>query len=444
MANIPACGFTITSPGEVNLGAGTYYFVPFQDPGSILMPTWIGTDLYPNQVLQKPTFNDGVETNQEHVFEIGYISDFFDILAGADQSGCNWIGQSVIQTPIGAALLASIDNTGNMVWVDKSMNQAKSNVVNQNKQSPGDPPQSGSVVDILNFTDDNDNALIISIEFFLRNFAAVGQYFAATASTFRTTAANFQQVLSQITPSETIAYTAQSLPAMFNTWLTQTVSGYPNGCTSRATNAWNFYRDQMQEVANVVNRGVVPGCFPLYTANIYQASGFTWENLIPPPPTTAPCNVPGTLGSVGYVSGSTTVTSLPSSTLPERIMGAGNINYYGVGSGANIAGTHYQGIDMSSQGAACIGVFVVFDNNPGSGPDADVAFQCPSNGAVQAPFNFVINGQITGCAGFISGNSAGELTNILCAPNQANALNCAQFAANGESAFLLQMVWFPS
>jgi hypothetical protein len=50
---------------------------------------------------------------------------------------------------------------------------AKSNVVNQNRPNPGNPPQAESVVDILNFTDDYGN--IINVEFFLRNFAALGQ-----------------------------------------------------------------------------------------------------------------------------------------------------------------------------------------------------------------------------------------------------------------------------
>jgi hypothetical protein len=50
---------------------------------------------------------------------------------------------------------------------------AKSNVVNNNKPFPGDPPQSGSVVSIINFS--TSEGEIYDIETFLRNFAALGQ-----------------------------------------------------------------------------------------------------------------------------------------------------------------------------------------------------------------------------------------------------------------------------
>ena len=76
-----------------------------------------------------------------------------------------------------------------ILQVDKAMNQghftfprkdialnnalAKSNVVNDNKAGPGDPPQAGSTVGIVDFhTSEGD---IYDVETFLRNFAALGQ-----------------------------------------------------------------------------------------------------------------------------------------------------------------------------------------------------------------------------------------------------------------------------
>jgi hypothetical protein len=76
-----------------------------------------------------------------------------------------------------------------ILQVDKAMNQghftfpqkeialniapAKSNVVNNNKAGPGDPPQAGSTVDIVDFH--TSEGEIYDVETFLRNFAALGQ-----------------------------------------------------------------------------------------------------------------------------------------------------------------------------------------------------------------------------------------------------------------------------
>ncbi|KAJ7467235.1 hypothetical protein B0H11DRAFT_1732838 [Mycena galericulata] len=353
---------------------------------------------------------------------------------------------------LGASLLAAVDNVQNMVWVDKAMNQAKSNVVNNNKASPGDPPQAGSVVSIVDFS--TSEGEIYDVETFLRNFAALGQYFDATSSVFSNTAANFQQLLSEVTPS-VVPDNARSLPVLFRDWLSSILADYPSGCTDRAFNAWDFYRAQMQSVATLTNNGVVPNCFPLYTANIvstqpflqYNPSTFDFEDLLPAAPTTPSCNVPGTEGTVGYVGGGTTVTSIPFDITPQRIMGAGNLNFYAVGSGTSLTDAHYQAIDASPIGAQCTNVVSMLNdlpNSQGSLGDANLDLQCgTSTGAQEIDFNWVFNGQTLGCAAYsntvISGNAGGTLTNIFCAANQGAALACA-----GANGFTIQMRWFPS
>lgn len=124
--------------------------------------------------------------------------------------------------------------------------QAKSNVVNGNKASAADPPQSANVRKILNLQATNQD--IFKAEWFGRNIAALGQCmcpffhliyseghassyvdFGATAATFQNTAAQFQLVLAAVTP---VTPVTPSIPADFNNWLRGVVAGYPNGCTS--------------------------------------------------------------------------------------------------------------------------------------------------------------------------------------------------------------------
>ncbi|KAG6886457.1 hypothetical protein C0995_007629 [Termitomyces sp. Mi166 len=196
-ASIPDCGLTLTSSEVVFLGAGTYYYVPFNQNGQT------GTILQNINVGGKPSGPPNfLETNQEHVFEIGYINQFFTFLAVA--TGCDWIERDVIDYTrvqganprnLGTALIDSIDNVGNMVWVDKPMNQAKSNVVNNNRQNPDNPPQHESMIDLFDFNVQFED--IIEVETFTRNFAALGQYFDQTSGIFSNTALNFMTLLSE-------------------------------------------------------------------------------------------------------------------------------------------------------------------------------------------------------------------------------------------------------
>lgn len=51
---------------------------------------------------------------------------------------------------------------------------AKSNVVNQNKASAASPPQSQNINGIKNFADPKNITTIQDVEYFARNFAALG------------------------------------------------------------------------------------------------------------------------------------------------------------------------------------------------------------------------------------------------------------------------------
>ncbi|KLO05526.1 hypothetical protein SCHPADRAFT_946835 [Schizopora paradoxa] len=405
------CSLTITSPSEIDIfgraGAGTT--LELMNVGS--------------RPSGPPNF---VESNQEHVFEIQYMGAFFNFMGSA--SGCDWIQGDVIDhtrasglspSNLGQALLAAIDNTQNMVWVDKPMNQAKSNVVNDNRDQPSLPPQAEKLFEFIDFDVSLGN--MIEYETFLRNFAALGQYFDRTSTTYRNVAANFQTLLSEITP-RTVPDNTRSIPTIFRDWLMGVLASYPNGCTSRANNAWNLYRQTINDIAVATNTQIPP-CLPLFNSNNFAPSSFNFMNLIPPAPTTPSCNVPGTSGTVGYVNGSTTVKSLPFAITPQRIMGSGNTNFHAVGSGTSITDTHYQALDASQAGSACTNVVSLVDTTPGSGLDANIAFQCNgASGPQESNFNFVVNGQSLGCAGVITGNAGGDLTNIFCAVSQALTL----------------------
>lgn len=110
----------------------------------------------------------------------------------------------------------------------------------------------------------------------------------------------------------------------------------------------------------------------------------------------------------------------------------------------SIADVHYQALDVSQTGPACSNVVSMVNTSPGLGLDANIAFQCNGvPGPHDANFTFVVNGQPLGCAGVITGNAGGELTDILCAVSQRDAMDClTQFS--GGTPFTVQMCWFQS
>ncbi|KAK6995938.1 chitin synthase, partial [Favolaschia claudopus] len=288
---LPVCGIdtangnVIINPNTVSLGAGTYYTIGTKAAG--------GTSIVLNPIVvnSRPVGNGAGTVAQEHIFEIGYIRQFFESINNQGVS-CAWIVNNVYNQ-VGwdgrtwaLSLLQEIDQVPNMVWVDKPMNQAKSNVVNRNKATAADPPQKANIDKITDFSTTVSVNLIQDVEYFIRNFAALGTYFSNTAGRFQATALRVQNRLTQITPNTPDV----NLPVAFNTWLRSLLTNYPSGCTSRAANVFNYYHTKMTSVANQHN-SVVPQCFPLFPTGINPQS-FTWQNLVPPPPTLPSCNIP--------------------------------------------------------------------------------------------------------------------------------------------------------
>ncbi|KAI0027189.1 hypothetical protein K488DRAFT_62410 [Vararia minispora EC-137] len=212
-----------------------------------------------------------------------------------------------------------------MVWADTSMNQAKSNVVNNNRQTAAQPPQQDTmdfIRDTAVFGNRYDDQEIWEIEYFIRSFAALGTYFGRTSSIFQNTASQMQNLLSEITP-DSVFNPTQSLPALFYEWLLETVQAYPNGCMSRTTNAFNYYRMAMSTVA--AREGLTngpPACtYQLYWAVVTNPDEFL-QALLPAQPTTPSCHVPGSQGQIQYVSGGNLVWTDPASYF---VLGSGNI-----------------------------------------------------------------------------------------------------------------------
>ncbi|KAK7461770.1 hypothetical protein VKT23_008201 [Stygiomarasmius scandens] len=437
------CGITKASPNEVRLGAGTYVQLRHSSTSLSLQVNSVA-------VNAKPVLPAGDRVIQEHIFELGYIDQFFKNSV-MSQAPCNWIQKNIFDyvlvdgTGLGAALVAAIDRTQNMVWADEPMNQAKSNVVNQNRDQANNPPQKESIEIIGDF--DGDENQIYNVEWFLRNLGGLGSYFGATASTFQDTAARVQNLLAEVTPDQVIVAT-DSLPAIFNDWLTNLISTYPAGCQLRANNAYAFYRNQMQSVARLTTQnGQVPTCFPLYTANNFNPTSFNAMALLPPAPTTARCNVPGTTGNIVYIVGGSSTENPINGLLTQRVMGSGNINFYAIGSGNSLRDTHWQAFDvqqaLGTNDANCNGVFFLVDTTPGvnnlPSVSANVEFLCNGGiGRSRSDFNFVVNGQRMGCAVQVQGHAGGTTETFFCSASQAKAKACA-----GSSGQTITMRFVP-
>ncbi|KAK7013733.1 chitin synthase [Favolaschia claudopus] len=422
---LPICQITtgnaIINPNTVSLGGGIYYTIGLKALGGT------NTGLSQINVNGRPVGNGGGTVAQEHVFEIGYIKQFFESLNNNGIS-CTWIVNNVY-TRAGwdgrtwaLSLLQDIDQTANMVWVDKPMNQAKSNVVNQNKASAADPPQRQNIDKITDFSTPSSVNLIQDAEYFIRNFAALGTYFGSTAATFQATALRIQNRLAQVTPSTPDI----NLPVAFNSWLRSLVNSYPAGCTSRAANVFNYYRNKMSGVANQHNNGVVPQCFPLFPTGI-NAQSFAWQNLVPPPPTLPSCNIPGTQGSLQF--GINPNGSPENALINFRVLGAGRSDLYSFGTGSDYSDPHFVAADISSI-AGCGGAVNIGPSPPGTAyPDAFLSPQCNGQtGKRTVPVSFVVNGQSLSCVSLYSNvpaSGGGIGIFILCAGSTAAATSCA-------------------
>ncbi|KAJ6534425.1 hypothetical protein DFH09DRAFT_1405431 [Mycena vulgaris] len=392
-------GSQAESPTAVTLGAGNYITL---DPRRA---NW-ETILISQSVGSKPTVAG--ETNQEHVFELGYISQFVGA-APMTNGDCSWVQDNLFDyvradgSTMGLALVKAIDTVANMVWVDKPLNQAKSNVVNQNSDAATNPPQLATMSFLRDVGEFNsDGPQIYATEDFLRHLAALGQYFGGTAPIFQATALRIQNLLSEITPSSVIVGDA-SLPLVFYSWLGNLLNSYPNGCTSRGQNAWNYYRGAMAAISLREARPA-PVCFELYAHNQYTPSTFAPQNLMPPAPQSPQCNVPGVVGTLVYAPIVPSGALAPVEVFPYggtsgavRIMGSGNTNFYAVGSGPSISGRHVQGRALDgSQYPGCGGSYLFDDVPPGTAgySTANIAFTC--NGLTQqqeVAIDYVMNGQ---------------------------------------------------
>ncbi|KAJ7229760.1 hypothetical protein B0H12DRAFT_222477 [Mycena haematopus] len=358
---------------------------------------------------------------------------------------CTWVQDNLIDyvrtdgTPMGLALVQAIDMTPNMVWVDKPLNkplnQAKSNVVNQNSDTPMNPPMLGGMNMILTYPSFNAAAdQIYKMEFFLRNLAAIGQYFGGTSQIFEQTALRVQNLLSEITPSSVLVDDA-SLPQIFNTWLQNLVNTYPLGCTSRGTNAWNHYQMVMNQMATRL-QVPIPACFPLITLGIYNPSTFTARLLVPAAPRSPRCNVPGTGGQVVYVESVPPGALAPIGVLQYgtnngevQTMGSGNTDFYAVGSGPSISGSHVQGRALDGNAyPGCTGSYIFKDvgANTAGYVTANIAFTCGNGlGPQDVNIQFVMGGQVIPDCTLIR-NDANSPWVPLCSPTTAANAACVQ------------------
>ncbi|KAJ7059263.1 pectate lyase superfamily protein-domain-containing protein [Mycena amicta] len=428
--NIPRCaGVMVVNPVNVLLGAADY--VKLDPAGGIIGTTLVGVPVGGSPV--------GQVTNQEHVFELGYIGQW---VGAAPMSGasCTWVSENLIDyvradgSTMGVALVQAIDREANMVWVDKPLNQAKSNVVNQNSAGATNPPMAVAITNIstifATFQDASDE--IYRLEFFLRNLAALGQYFAGTSQIFEATAQRVQDLLSEITPNDVLVNDA-SIPLMFNTWLTNLINTYPNGCTSRANNAYAFYRASMQRLAARVGTPV-PSCYPLYALNTYNPSSFTARLLLPPAPNSPRCNVPGTGGVLTYTevaqAGAQPAVGIfqwGNNNNDVQMMGSGNTDFYAIGTGPSISGNHIQGRDLSSF-SDCPNSFLFNDVPPNTAlyQTANIDFTCGNGlGAQDVGITWVMNGrQLPAC--ILIRASASSPWEVLCSPTAAETTACAE------------------
>ncbi|KAK7043326.1 chitin synthase [Favolaschia claudopus] len=423
---LPVCGIdtangnVVINPNTVSLGAGTYYTIGTKAAG--------GTSIALNPIVvnSRPVGNGAGTVAQEHIFEIGYIRQFFESINGQGIS-CNWIVNNVYNQAgwdgrtWALSLLQEIDQVPNMVWVDKPMNQAKSNVVNRNKATAADPPQKANIDKISDFSTTVSVNSIQDVEYFIRNFAALGTYFSNTAGRFQATALRVQNRLTQITPNTPDV----NLPVAFNAWLRSLLTNYPSGCTSRAANVFDYYHTKMTSVANQHN-SVVPQCFPLFPTGLYD-----FQNLVPPPPTLPSCNIPGTQGTWQF--GINPNGSPEKGLATFRVMGAGRSDFYGFGTGADFSGAHLVAGDLSTTPGCANGAVSIGLTGPGvpAGlPDVLLSPQCNGQtGKQTVPISFVLNGQTLSCASIYTNQSVtgsqGIIIQIICAGSAAVATTCA-------------------
>ncbi|KAJ6603479.1 hypothetical protein DFH09DRAFT_899101 [Mycena vulgaris] len=409
-------GVGVQSPGPVDLQQGRYYRL---DPTA----PWISTALVSTYLSETvvPAFRFCSLTP----FRLGYISQFV-ASAPMTNGDCTWVNANLfnyVRTnggTMGDALIAAIDNVNNMVWVDKQLNQAKSNVVNDNCDAPDHPPYY-SLMDYL-FEDGEfiaDSNRIYTAEFFLRNLAALGQYFSGTAGVFHATALSVQNLLSEITPSTPLVNDA-SLPLLFNSWLRNTLSQYSNGCMEGPVlPCYQLY------YTNTVGAFLIPGVVWVLTPHMqYNPSGFNYQALMPAAPQSPQCNVPGTVGKLQWVSTSAVgILDYAGNGGVMRMMGSGNTDFYALGSGPSLSGSHLYGVQTSCPGLYS---FEEFATPIGLGTSVNVVFSCNGLGTQTVDIQMRVDGQtLSNC--FIAQIAAPHTTTwtSFCGVSASVVTNCA-------------------
>ncbi|KAJ7739001.1 hypothetical protein B0H16DRAFT_1729677 [Mycena metata] len=322
--NIPRCDeLMVVNTQNVLLGAADYVVL---DPAG----GNTGTTLIGQPVLGAPV---GQVVNQEHVFELGYIGQFVGS-PPMTNGNCTWVQDNPLDYMRADGSTMGLALTPNMVWVDKPLNQAKSNVVNQNSATATNPPQLKDMNMIPQFASFAAAAQqIYKVEFFLRNLAAVGQYFGGTSQILKATAQRVQDLLSEITPTVVLVDDA-SLPLVFNVWLQNLLNTPMDARDSRGQNAFNFYRGVMNQLSAQTGQAV-PQCSPLYTSGIVPST-FNPNILMPPAPQAPRCNVPGSQGLIFYDDGILFFGASPGIS-DVQIMGSGNADIYAIGTGCRTA-----------------------------------------------------------------------------------------------------------
>ncbi|KAJ6459998.1 hypothetical protein C8R45DRAFT_842971 [Mycena sanguinolenta] len=428
--NIKVCGETVTNTDAVLLGSGSYPRLDPNGPANSLALVSIEVDGPPQM---------GQAVNRA----LGYINQFVT-QSLTNYVDCNWVLANLINyelaadgSRMGLALVQAIDMVRAISWVDKPLNQAKSNVVNQNSATTDNPPQKANIdkINESSYLDSNLHCLNGFIRFFLRNLGALGQYFSGTSQIFLETALRVQTLLSVITPDR-VPKDDGSLPLLFNQWLTNLINTYPNGCTywecrtNQLRSRWNYYRTTMQSMAAQTGQPI-PNCFPLINGGVYNPSTFNAALLLPTAPRSPRCNVPGTAGVVTYTlpSPSGSIGTLKFGTnVQVKMMGAGNTDYYAMGSGASIAWNHIQGqaIDGTKYDG-CTGAYLFNDvtANTAGWATANVAFTCgTATGAQDVDITFVMGGQqLSSC--ILVRHSTNMQWVPLCTPTSATLSKCA-------------------
>ncbi|KAJ6597670.1 hypothetical protein DFH09DRAFT_1071651 [Mycena vulgaris] len=446
--SVKTCNIQVANSGFVALKAGEYYSIGLKALGGVNAALSVTQR---NTSLSKGILGAYEERHRRLIPSAGWdISINSSAHLSSSSRSCQLKAPRRIQDNVfnfyradgsnmGLALVQAIDQANYPVLLaynDEWQTWSKSNVVNQNKATAASPPQSSNINDITNFVNPANISQIQDVEYFARNFAALGSYFGNTAATFQATALRVQNLLAEITPDSPDA----NLPTEFNSWLRGLISNYPTGCTSRATNVFNYYVNRMNFLSVATGVTPVPACFPLYhsTNPQFNPQTFNWANLIPPAPALPSCDIPGT---EGRISPYTVQGNPPYQIGTLTILGSGNTNHYALGSGTSLAGVHYLGNDLGVKYANCQGVWEVDQSLPIPGlPDANIALNCDGglNNAVNAPFDWVINNQQLECVLLWEGNTAGgtlENSHTICGGTVAAATDC--------SDSLIQVVPYP-